>query len=49
MHLCMKIPRVTSKNPVTEGDSHGFLFVSVKVLNGYEICYIWFCRMDGNG
>jgi len=31
----MKIPRVASKDPITEGDSHGFLPVSVKVLNRY--------------
>jgi len=37
MHLCMKIPRVASKNPITEGDFHGFLPVSVRVLNRYEI------------
>jgi len=32
----MKIPRVASKNPITEGDFLGFLLVSVKVLNRYE-------------
>jgi len=33
----MKIPGVASKNPITEGGSHGFLPVSVKVLNRYKI------------
>jgi len=32
----MKIPRVANKNPITEGDFHGFLLVSVRVLNRYE-------------
>jgi len=32
----MKIPRAVSKNPITEGDFHGFLPVSVKVLNRYK-------------
>jgi len=38
-------PEGCKQKSITEGDSHGFLLVSVKVLNKYKLFYISYSKI----